>query len=204
MRGSKALLIAASLFAVFAAQTAIAKEPRIHHSQTVEKHAKAKAETTKAGNGESAKGESPAGTQSGDKLDAAIPISTSRATNAADKTRNPPISVKFAKPITVQTHSVGLPESGKSVTRNAIGEIVGQHVTAPITTSRNDAAHIAAMPTVNLTVGRQPPHLIAGPANPDRSKVDGSHLIRTTMTSGLGGPAKSTTGINGTTIRPKY
>jgi hypothetical protein len=51
---------------------------------------------------------------------------------------------------------------------------------------------------------QQPAHPIASATFADRSKIDGGHLIRSTVTSGLGGPAKSVTGINGTTMRPKY
>lgn len=201
----KVFLVVSALVGALTAQTAVAKEPRTYHTATTAKHAKAEAKTGKASTGEGEKDENPISTQSGDKLDAGVTVLTPRASNLADKTRSPPANVKFAKPVNVQTLGVGVPELVKPVTRNAIGEAVGQHINTPAAIGHSDvASHIAAVPTANLPVARQPLHPIASATNPDRGKVDDSHVIRPTVTSELGGPAKSTTGINGTTMRPKY
>ena len=53
-------------------------------------------------------------------------------------------------------------------------------------------------------VRRQIFHPLESVSNPGRGKIDGAGLSRPATPSGLGGPAKSLAGINGTTVRPKH
>jgi hypothetical protein len=198
--GLKVVLFAAALFGAFAAQPGIAKEPRAHHTATTGKNAKsgAKAANAKAGEGANAKAPS-------DSLDAGVTVLTPRAGNAADKIRNPVVNVKVAKPVNSQVRGVGMSTPIKPVVRNAIGAPVSEHVNAPAGANHfGVTAQLAGTPSAGLTIVRQPAHPIASATLADRGKIDGGHLIRPTVTSGLGGPAKSVTGINGTTMRPKY
>jgi hypothetical protein len=58
----------------------------------------------------------------------------------------------------------------------------------------------ASIPSVSL-----PSPTIRSPSIQSRGKIDGSSLIRASVApSGLGGPAKTVAGINGTTLRPKH
>ena len=205
--GLKIVLFTATLFGAFAAQPSIAKEPRVHRTATTGKNAKsvAKAGNAEAGEGVNAKGAQHVTAPPGDSLDAGVTVLTPRTGNAADKTRNPGVSVKVAKPVSSQVRGVGMSTPIKPAVRNAIGAPVGEQVNAPAATNHFGAtAQVPGTPSAGLAIVRQPAHPIASAAFADRSKIDGGHLIRSTVTSELGGPAKSVTGINSTTMRPKY
>jgi hypothetical protein len=199
----KIVVLAVVLFAALAVQPGIAKEPRVHHTATTEKNAKsgAKAGNAKAGEGAKANGAQHAPAPPDDGLDAGVTVLTPRA-GAADKTRKPGASAKVAKPVNSQVRRVGL---SAPVVRNAIGAPVSEQVNAPTGVSHLGAtAQMPDTPSAGLAIVRQPAHPIASATVPDRSKIDGGHLIRPAVTSGLGGPAKLVGGINGTTLRPKY
>jgi hypothetical protein len=201
--------LAVVLFAALAVRPGIAKEPRVHHVATVGKNAKAgaqagdaKAGNAKAGEGANAKGEQHATTPPGDSLDAGVTVLTPRAGNAADKTRNTGVSVKVAKPVNSPVRRVGL---SAPVVPNAIGAPVSEQLNAPTGVNHLGATTLMpGTPSAGLAIVRQPVHPIAGATIPDRSKIDGGHLIRPAAMSGLGGPAKLVGGINGTMLRPKY
>ena len=200
----KIVFSTAALFGAFMAQPGVAKEPRAHHSATAGKDARsgAKAGNAKAGGGANANGEQHATAPPGDSLDAGVTVLTPRAGNAGDRIHNPDVSVKVAKPVNSQVRGLG---ASTPIVRNAIGAPVSGHANAPAGANHFGAtAQAPGAPSAGLTVVRQPIHPLASAALADRGKIDGGHLIRPTVTSGLGGPAKSVTGINGTTIRPKY
>jgi hypothetical protein len=200
----KIVVLAVVLFAALAVQPGIAKELRVHHGATPEKNAKsgAKAGNAKAGEGENANGAQHAPAPPDDGLDAGVTVLTPRAGNAADKTRNTGVNVKVAKPVNSQVRRVGL---SAPIVRNAIGAPVSEQVNAPTGVNHLGAtAQIPGTPSAGLAVVRQPVHPIASVTVPDRSKIDGGHLIRPAAMSGLGGPAKLVGGINGTMLRPKY
>jgi hypothetical protein len=195
--------LAVVLFAALAVRPGIAKEPRVYHGATVGKNAKAvaKAGNAEAGEGANAKGAQHATTPPGDSLDAGVTVLTPRAGNAADKTRNTGVSVKVAKPVNSPVRRVGL---SAPVVPNAIGAPVSEQLNAPIGVNHLGATTLMpGTPSAGLPIVRQPVHPIASATIPDRSKIDGGHLIRPTVTSGLGGPAKLVGGINGTAVRPK-
>lgn len=204
-RGLKFLLIAAALFGFFAAQTVVAKEPHTHHTASgkntkpVAKGDKAKTNRAKSGEGASTKSGSPANTPSSESTDT-VPVPHAKG---MDKAHIPSLSVKVAKPVNPLTRDIGTAVPVKPVTHNAIGEPITERVSTTGGESHLSAA-VQLPGTSAVGLAHQPLHPIANPITPDRGKVDGSHLIRTTATSELGGPAKSVTGINGTTIRPKY
>jgi hypothetical protein len=205
--GLKIVLFTAALFGAFAAQPSIAKEPRVHHTATTGKNSKSGVKTgnAKAREGANGEGAKHVTTPPGDSLDAGVTVLTPRAGNAADKTRNPGVSVKVAKPVNSQVRGVGASTPIKPIVRNAIGAPVSEQADAPAGANHlGSTAQVPVVPSAGLTIVRQPVRPIANATIADRGKIDGSHLIRPTAPSELGGPSKSVTGINGTTLRPKY
>jgi hypothetical protein len=199
------------LFGAFAVQPGIAKD-RFYHTETKGKHGKAGAT---AGNAATAKGASAKGVNSvskplSDTSNAGVTVLSPRAGNAADKTRNPGVSVKVAKPVNFQTHNISAPVG--PVARNAIGQIVarpqnvtasGEHSGAPAQTTITRSSGMAEAGGAS-TINRQNPRPVATASNVGSGKIDGAGLIRPTTASGLGGPAKTAGGINGTNLRSRY
>jgi hypothetical protein len=200
------------LLAAFAMGPAVAKEPRVHHSAKTEKSSKANANAgkTNAGNadtgpGANAKSKSPDNTETDNKIDAGVTVLTPRAGNATDKAHNPNIIVKIAKPVNLQVHSLGVSEPVKPVVRNSIGEVIShpQNVTAG-----DQHVGVVAPKPVTPSIGaagsdfnRLRPHPVTTASNFTGNK---SGLIRPSSAPAIGGPAKSTGGINGTAVRSKY
>jgi hypothetical protein len=144
---------------------------------------------------------------------------------------NAKIGVKSGTPGIYQVRRGPVP--APSVPRNAIGVALAPQksvtassgenlrpatappVTAGIGDQTNSTGHLGE-PDIGLKVSRPvatasipsvsvPSPTIQSPSIQSRGKIDGSSLIRASVApSGLGGPAKTVAGINGTTLRPKH
>jgi hypothetical protein len=157
-------------------------------------------------------------------------IAPSRTGAAADKARTTNVGVKSATPANYQVRRVAVPAPSGTIPRNAIGVAIApqKSVTA---SSRESFKPAAAAPiTTGIGVGKaggypgepdialKPSHPLAtasipsvsslsalSPGPQNRGKIDGASLIRPSVApSGLGGPAKTVAGINGTTLRSKH
>jgi hypothetical protein len=153
----------------------------------------------------SAKHATPIETQPADTSDTAIDVAPSRA-GTADKARGANVNTKSGAPENHQVRRVTVPGPSDTVPRNSIGVAV---VPPPKSATTNEQAFKPAPP---LTLAPQSAianrSVIAKPVTtasvPSRGKIDGAGLIRPSIAlSGLGGPAKTFAGINGTTLRPK-
>jgi hypothetical protein len=139
-----------------------------------------------------------------------VTVLSPRTGNAADKAGNPGVSVKVAKPVNSQARNISAP--AEPVVRNAIGEIVarprnvtagGEHFGA---TAQTPIAHSSGMTEAigGPPINRQSPHPFTTASSARGGKIDGAGVIRPITASGLGGPATTAGGINGTNLRPKY
>lgn len=152
----------------------------------------------------------PAANNAGDKIDVDVPEMSLPSRNTG---RDVKPKLKLAKPDNSPARRIGVTGSYNPAVRNALGQPVN--------------AAINPRPGMNLQVKKQLPATNPGPIQggagagmlksgwppvrpsgsvslSNRSKIDGAGLIRPSLVSSVGGPAKSVTGINGTLVRPKH
>lgn len=201
----KIILLTLGLLGLSAVQPSLAKAAHGHHAHHGSSKAKPAARSGIAKGANSA-GENPTAT-----IDLGIIAPPPRSAFTSGKAREAKPSFKIAKPENYQAHR---PEPTNPVTRNALG----QPVVSPLRTTL-DGKHFgvqtppavvavprAAVPGVaphNPEIERQEYRSLA--SIPSRSRIDGAGLIRPSVAAfGLGGPAKTVNGINGTTLRAKH
>lgn len=170
--------------------------------------------TTKAGSAERGtnnKGVNPQGKASSSPIDLGATPLPPQSTATPNKTREVKPSA-LAKPENFPAHQV---QPSNPIGRNAIGQPVGPPAGAhpaelhfgPAAAAPQTPQHAVSTVTSSrdAKVGQQNFQPIAGVNLPSHSKIDGAGLIRPSLAvSGLGGPAKTTAGINGTAFRPKH
>jgi len=213
--------------AVTAAQPSFAKaflRMKAHHAHS----AAAKGEA--AAHGPIAKDAHSTDGQAKDSGDADVTVAPSHPDLTTDRPRAPNVNLKTAIPGNYQARRPAAPGPSDTVPRNAIGVAIVPQKSAtassaeslkPMATAppafgigdRGNAgtrlgepgtgmenSHPAATASVSFTSPSVPTRSFQG-----RSGIDGSTLIRPSVAlSGLGGPAKTVAGINGTALRPKY
>jgi hypothetical protein len=204
----KIVVLAIVSLCLLAAQPSVAKEGDGHHTH----HASAKgAPTWQSGTD---KGTNPIATSPNDTIDMDATGLPPRSGSTPDNGHDVKPSLEITKPKNFQARR---PEPSIPVVRNAIG----QSLTRPAnpaadgkrvgSTTKTPAADFGAARASDSTGDRgysdaggqnfRPP---ASVSVPSRSKIGGAELIRPSPAlSGLGGPAKTVAGINGTTLRPK-
>jgi len=195
------LLLAIVLVGAAAVQPGFAKAfAKTHHARS----APVKGVSTGARAG--AKNAKPIETQPADTGDTAIGVAPSRAGVTPERARGANVNTKSAAPGNYQVRHITVPSPSDTAPRNSIGVAV---VPPPKTATTSESTLKPAAP---LTLAPQSAianrNVIAKPVTtasiPSRGKIDGAGLIRpSTALFGLGGPAKTLAGINGTTLRPK-
>jgi hypothetical protein len=166
--------------------------------------------------GASAKGTNSVHTKPAEKLDASVTIQPQRGGLARDQ-RNPNASLKIAKPENLTRRPNVTAPFKPPVLRNAIGQPVNSK------SMTLDASRLAPSPRAPRTIAKgavriPSPTSPVHPANvgstsvrptvtasTSRGRIDGAHLIRPSVAPlGVGGPARASNGINGTTVRTKH
>jgi hypothetical protein len=132
------------------------------------------------------------------------------------RTHNGSAGVKIVPP--GKTAAPRVPSASPVVVRNAIGQPVVPRVSAlpnsphPLLPPAAAAGPTAIARPANswsrpagINSSAPPPHPITTAGMSSRSTIDGASLIRPAHSlTILGGPAKTRTGVDGTTIRPKH
>lgn len=125
----------------------------------------------------------------------------SRMGGTGDKEHSPAANAKSAVPFQVRRFVVPAPAE----TRNSIGVVVTPPKSATIGTEEPKPAVPVpiSIPARSADLG-----VLVRPVTmakiPEHGKIDGAGMIRPSVApTGLGGPAKSLAGINGTTFREK-
>jgi len=204
-RNWKTALLAIAFAGMAAVQPSFAKKAHGHQAH----HASAKA--APSGQSGNTKAANSVGKNSTDIVDLGVTTLPPRSAFPSDRARETKPSFKIAKP---EDFPARRAEAGIAVVRNALGVpvarpaggfAVGEHFGPPppaVTAAPHTA--VTFISTGNPDIGRQDVHPVAGVRIPNRSKIDGAGLIRPSVApSGLGGPAKTAAGINGTAFRPK-
>jgi hypothetical protein len=213
------LLLAIVLIGASAAQPSFAKAHHSHHD--------AKGKAASSVQRPIAKGANSSNAQAKDGSD--VDIVPSPVGLTTDKARTTNVSVKNHTPENFQVRRVAVPAPSGTIPRNAIGVAIAPQksvtassgesfkpaAAAPIATSLGDGKadgypgepDIALKPSHPLATASIPSVSSLSASNPapqNRGRIDGASLIRPSVApSGLGGPAKTVAGINGTTLRPK-
>ncbi len=202
----KAALLAIAFVGMAAVQPSAAKKTHGHQAHHVSAKA---APSSQSGNTKAA---NSVGKSSTDTIDLGVTTLPLRSAFASDKARETKPSFKIAKPEDFQAHRA---EPDNPVVRNALGEpvarpasglAVGEHfgLRPPPTVVAAPHTAVTFISRGNPEIGRQDFNAIAGVRIPSRSKIDGAGFIRPSVApSGLGGPAKTAAGIDGTAFRPK-
>ncbi len=128
-------------------------------------------------------------------------------------------AVKLVAPRNLLARRVAVPNGTEPVVRNALGAVVprregfDQHnrerLSIVVPNSASGASGLADSAIGRITKSQgssgRPPRLIVRPVVVNRSAVNGTSLIRHGFApSGIGGPAKTVAGINGTTIKSPH
>jgi hypothetical protein len=216
-RGSRIVVLAVVLFAASAVQSSIAKEARLHGAR----HAGATGEAAASKNGAvvtkkagPANGASSAATKPSDTIDMGVTNLTPRLAQAPDRSPKETPSLKIAKP---QNFPAFRPALSIAAGRNAIGQPIARPATPPSDGRRpgfaaktsvagfdSSGAATAGEALGASNPGRQNFRPPASVIAPSRGKSDGASVIRPSPArSGIGGPATTVAGINGTAFRPK-
>jgi hypothetical protein len=196
------LLLAIVLIGASAMQPSFAKTiAKTHHARS------AAAKGVSSGARPSAEHAKPVEPQPADTGDTAIGAAPSREGTVSEKARGANVSTRSAAPGNYQVRRVTIPGPSEIVPRNSIGvAVIPPPKTATIgEPSLKPAAPVTPVPQssiANRSVMAKP---VMTASIPDRGKIDGAGLIRPSVAlSGLGGPARTFAGINGTTLRPKH
>jgi hypothetical protein len=183
-----------------------------------------------AAHGSIAKDAHSTDTQKKDSSDADVAVAPSHPDLTMSKPSVPNANAKSGKPGTSQIRQ--RPAPAPSASRNSIGVILAPRKSitassgesrglpspasgAPATGHHDDISGQPGQPdtgfrgprpatTASIPSAGSPGPAVRSPSIQNRSKIDGSDLIRSSAApSGLGGPAGVIAGINGTTLRPK-
>lgn len=205
-RNWKAALLAVAFAGMAAVQPSLAKKAHGHQAH----HASAKA--APSGQSGNTKAANSVGINSTDTIDLGVTPLPPRSALPSDRARETKPSFKIAKP---EDFPARRAEASTAVVRNALGEpvarpagglAVGEHfgLRPPPAVIAAPHAAVTVMSRGNPEIGRQDFDAIASVRTPSSGKIDGAGLIRPSVApSGLGGPAKTAAGINGTAFRPK-
>jgi hypothetical protein len=183
-------------FAKTFAKTVATANAKMHHAHGA-------AEGASTGKRPSAMHATPSEAQ---PTDTAIGVAPSRAGVTLEKARGGNANIKSAAPGDHQVRRLTVPTPSDAAPRNSIG------VTVVLPQKTVTTSGPTLKPAALLTLAPQSAiasrTVIAKPVTtasiPSRGKIDGASLIRPSIAlSGLGGPAKTFEGINGTTLRPR-
>jgi hypothetical protein len=166
---------------------------------------------------------SPAGGRDADAIDTRITVLPHRPDRKSDTAQGAKTNFRFGVRASVQGRSILQRSAPGLARRNAIGQPVAQRgdVQRASTEPRDLSGQIARPSRLNIGQGRVgfsqtelepgrfgPAHSTTGPgvaAASKSEKINGTGLIRSGTTAfGIGGPARTVAGINGTTIPSKH
>jgi len=204
-RDLKLGILAVIVFTVAVVAPAFAKAAHGRHAH----HASSKGAVS--GQGVPAARKSPAADNAGDKIDVDVPEMSLPSRNAG---RVVMPKLEIAKPDNSPGRRIGVSGPYRPGVRNALGQPI-----APAINPRSGEMNLqakkqpqaanpgqiqggAGIGTLNSGMPNVRPSESISPSN--RGKIDGAGLIRPSLASSLGGPAKSVTGINGTLVHPKH
>jgi hypothetical protein len=148
-----------------------------------------------------------------DRIDTRITVQPPAPAVRRDEAKELKAKVRSWAASNLRPHGSSAPTPSGGVVRNAIGMPVARHKDLKRRDGERPGAQLpAAAAGVNPSVGVDRPHIqkpntgpIVSPAASGRGTINGTGLIRPGHApSGVGGPAKATAGISGTTIRPKH
>ena len=194
---------------ILAPQQSYAKAIHAHHgigqaARSVPNDAPANGEPGK-------KGPTPADSHGNDAIDARSAALSPNSRAATDKTRNAAGPVKITVPANAHPHRQPAARTTDLVGRNAIGQPVVPRHGADV--GRNDGGKSTPADPGPVSVRNvsgpntrrtDPAAGIAVAGVSSVRPIHGTALIRPTLaSSGLGGPAKFTSGINGTAFRTR-
>ena len=211
-RGLKVVILAIVSFCLMASQPSLAKEGDGHHTH----HASVKRAPTRHGG--TVKGASSIASSPNETIDMGVTVLSPRPGSTPGKGRDVKPSLRMTKPENFQVHSMGVPGPSNPVARNALGQPVspvlgttdsakhfGPKLQTPDAVSSVSRAGVAGEALGEANVGSHNTGPLASVRTPSFGKIGSAGVIHPTLaTSGLGGPAKSLAGINGTTFRPKH
>jgi hypothetical protein len=164
----------------------------------------------------SAKGTNSVRTKPAETIDTSVTIQPPRRGFARDP-RNSNASLKIVKPENLARRSNVTPAIKPPVVRNAIGQPVKSKSVmvdvirlAPTAQAPGTVAKGAvgipspASPIRPSNVGGTSVHPTVTASNSSRGRIDAARLIRPSVAPlGIGGPARASNGINGTTVQPR-
>ncbi len=204
----KVLVLTIMSLSLWAVQPSLAKETHARHAS----HAAGKGASVHLGT--TAKGTNSSEGSANDAKDIGVTVMSPPSAYAPDRRPKEKSSVKMIKP---ESPSAGLRKPSVTVGRNAIGQPItlpvnpsdnGQHLRAAANTA--DGRLGEARPTGaagivhNPVLGRQNPRPLASGSIPSQGKIGGTRLnLSTSALSRLGGPAKPTVGLDGTSVQHK-
>ena len=189
----------ALLFGLVANQPGLAKGAHVSHK------------------GASAKGTNSVHTKPAETIDTSVTVQPPRGGFARDQ-RKPNPSLKIAKPENLTRRSYVTAPIKPPVVRNAIGQPVKS------TNITIDASRLArspqspdkvakgteripspASPIRPLNLGSTGVHPTVTASISSKGRIDDTHMIRPSVAPlGVGGPARASSGINGTTVQTKH
>jgi hypothetical protein len=163
--------------------------------------------------GASAKGTNSVYTKPAETIDTSVTIQPPRGGFARDQ-RNSNASRKIAKPA-ILTRRPNVTASVKPpVVRNAIGQPVKSKsvIVDALRPTAQAPGTVGAVripspapPIRPLNVGSSSFHPTVTASNSSKGRIDGARLIRPSVAPlGVGGPARASNGINGTTVQTKH
>ena len=214
------LVLAIALIGASLTQPSLAKTLHAQHAH----RAAAKSQLSVKGDGaahDAAHEPIAKGTDSGDAQakDSGDEVTApSRAGLPGDRPRPPNVNAKTGAPGTLQVRREAVPGPSEAIPRNSIGVAVAprKDVTAsggeslrpppPLVAPGEPADHLngGAFPG-GSDIERRSQRPVTTASIPSFGKIEGAGLIRPAVApSGLGGPAKVVSGINGTTLRSKH
>jgi hypothetical protein len=104
----------------------------------------------------------------------------------------------------VARNAIGIPAVRQEAVKGGDREPYGMQTAAPVSTATGSLAK-ADIGFDRRTVPQSNPGPLVMPAVPNRAVIDGTKLVRPSVTaSGLGGPTKTIVGISGTSVRPRH
>jgi hypothetical protein len=207
----KVLVLTIISLSLWAVQPSVAKETHAHHAGHAS-HAADKGASVH--HGTTARGTNSSEGSANDAKDIGVTVMSPPSAYAPDRRPQEKPSVKMIKP---ESPSAGLRKPAVTVGRNAIGQPItlpvnpsdhGGHLGAAANAADGrlgearptDAAGILHSPVL----GGQNPRPLTSESLPSQGKIGGARLnLPTSALSGLGGPAKPTVGLDGTTLQHK-
>jgi hypothetical protein len=130
-----------------------------------------------------------------DRIDTRITVQPHAPAVRRDEAKELKAKVRSRAASNLRPHGSSAPTPSGGVVRNAIG--------MPVALPRRQRASIQVVDRPHIQKPNTSP--IVSPTASGRGTINGTGLIRPGHApSGVGGPAKATAGISGTTIRPKH